>query len=153
MGAPVERKRKDGRPRHTDHHQTEGHSRPPQGVDLQAQAGRARWLEKREAELKLPGGLSPRHDPLFGETVKRYEEELNGAMGDAKAACLRRVRASKLAPRKCSEIASDKIVEFAKTLDVQPQTRSNYLSHVPDLRGRRDRLEISVVEKRNSTMP
>lgn len=51
--------------------------------------------------------------PPCGE---RYKEQLNGAMGDAKTACLRKVRESKLARLKCSEIPSDKIVEFAKAV-------------------------------------
>jgi integrase len=131
MGTIVERKRRDGSTGYTAQivvKQKGQVHREAQTFDRQ-QAAYA-WLEKREKELKLPGGLAPRHDPPFGETVKRYQEELNGSMGDTKAACLRKVRESKLARLKCSEITSDAIVSFIKTLDVQPQTRSNYLSHI-----------------------
>ncbi|MCK9917934.1 site-specific integrase [Microbacteriaceae bacterium K1510] len=132
MGTIVERKRKDGSIAHTAQIviKQKGIIVHREAQTFERKQAAFAWLEKREAELKRPGGLAPRHDPPFGETVERYEEELNGAMGDTKAACLRKVRESKLARLKCSEITSDKIVEFAKSLDVQPQTRSNYLSHI-----------------------
>jgi integrase len=132
MGTIVERKRKDGSTAHTAQIviKQKGVIVHREAQTFERRQAAYAWLEKREKELKLPGGLAPRHDPSFGETVERYEKELNGAMGDTKAACLRKVRGSKLARLKCSEITSDAIVDFAKTLDVQPQTRSNYLSHI-----------------------
>lgn len=87
------------------------------------------WLEKRESELKGPGGLERIEDPTFAEVISRYVLETN-VVGRTKGACLKKIQASSLGPLKCSQVTSDKLVQFAQSLNVQPQTRSNYLSHL-----------------------
>src|SRR5690606_38449537 len=112
-------------------HQAQRRHRATRSPDLRSAASRQRLgRAARKKELKSPGGLTKRDDPLFVAVIDRCRIELNGQMGSTKDSCLRKVADSKLAKLKCSEVTSDRLVEFAKSLDVLPQTRSNYLSHL-----------------------
>ncbi len=132
MATIVERKRADGSTAHTAQIVIKQNGvivrREAQTFDRRQAA--SAWAERREKELKSPGGLTKRDDPLFVAVIDRYRAELNGHIGSTKDSCLRKVADSKLAKLKCSEVTSDRLVEFAKSLDVLPQTRSNYLSHL-----------------------
>jgi integrase len=88
------------------------------------------WLERREAELSRPGALDRRGDPILAAVIDRYIDESNKAIGRTKEQVLRSIKAYPLAAMRCSKIESHHIVTFAKSLDVQPQTVSNYLSHL-----------------------
>jgi hypothetical protein len=47
-----------------------------------------------------------------------------------KAQVLAKIKEFEIADLRCSEIKSQQLVEFARSLKVQPQTRANYLSHL-----------------------
>lgn len=93
------------------------------------------WLNKRETELSLPGGLERAQKPskTLGDVIKRYIEDHNKNIGRTKAQVLETIREQHaIAELDCQEIRSEHIVEFAKHLSqsVQPQTVGNYLSHL-----------------------
>lgn len=88
------------------------------------------WLGRRETELARPGGLDRRDDPPLGTVIDRYIAESESALGRTKLQVLDTIKERDIANRRCSEIASRDLVTFAQTLDVQPQTRGNYMSHL-----------------------
>ena len=51
-------------------------------------------------------------------------------IGRTKAQVLAKIKEYDIANLRCSQIKSEHLVEFAKSLKVQPQTRANYLSHL-----------------------
>jgi integrase len=89
------------------------------------------WLKKRKAELAKPGGLvlKPK-DPTLADVIDRYNLEKMKEHGKTKTQVLRTIRASPFARKLCSSITSPDIVEFAKTVTAEPQTRGNYMSHL-----------------------
>lgn len=95
-------------------------------------AAAAIWLKKRETELAQPGGLErlQQRDPTLAEVIAQYIKEHQRELGRTKAQVLRTISASSLAKLKCSEIGSPQIMEYAQSLDVQPQTVGNYMSHL-----------------------
>ncbi len=134
MGTITKRKRADGSVAHMArvrlkeggvvvHSETETFDREP-AAKL--------WIKTREAELGKPGALEKLKapDPTFAETIKKYTEESRKAIGKTKAQVLATVAATSLAKRRGSTITSADWVQFAKDLDVQPQTVGNYLSHI-----------------------
>jgi integrase len=92
------------------------------------QAAKA-WLARRETELS-DGVPDESKDVLLGDVIDRYVRESERAIGRTKAQVLAKIKEFKIANLRCSEIKSQHLVEFAKSLKVQPQTRSNYLSHL-----------------------
>lgn len=132
MGTIVTRKRKDG---------TEGHTaqilikrkgvivhREAQTFDRK-QAAKA-WLARRETELAKPGALDRREDPRLREVIDRYVSESQKEIGRTKAQVLRTIQAMDIAELRCSKVGSAEIVAMAQALDVTPQTRQNYMSHL-----------------------
>lgn len=93
------------------------------------QAAKA-WLARRETELGRPGGMRQVPDPKLSEVIDRYIKESEHEIGRTKAQVLATIKDFDIADRKCSDIKSPALVEFARSLDVQPQTRANYLSHL-----------------------
>lgn len=102
--------------------------RQAQTFDRQ-QAAKA-WLARRESELAKPGALDKKEDPPLRDVIDRYLNESEKKIGKTKAQVLRSIKTYDLAEMKCSEIKSEDILAFAKTLNAQPQTRQNYLSHL-----------------------
>lgn len=90
------------------------------------------WAKKRETELAVPGAIerSKAGDPTLAHAIDRYIAESKKALGRTKTQVLRTIKTHDIAERRCSEITSADIVAFAQGLDVKPQTRSNYLSHL-----------------------
>ena len=90
------------------------------------------WLKKRETELAEPGALQAlkQPDPPLSEVIERYKTEAKRAMGKTKLQVLATIGRMPLAAMPCSSIKSHHLVEFAQSLQVQPQTVSNYLSHL-----------------------
>ncbi len=88
------------------------------------------WLETREKDLARPGALDRKGDPILSAVIDRYIEESNKALGRTKEQVLRTIKAMPISDMRCSKITSADIVAFAKSLDAQPQTRGNYLSHL-----------------------
>lgn len=132
MGSILSRKRKDGSIGHTAiirikkagkviHTETETFDRE--------QAAKA-WMKKRETELAKPGALVKVEDPTLADVIDQYNLEKIKLHGKTKTQVLRTIKASSLASKRCSEITSPDLVEFAKGITALPQTRGNYMSHL-----------------------
>jgi integrase len=93
------------------------------------QAAKA-WLARRETELSNPGALERKNDAKLADVIDRYVRESEREMGRTKAQVLAKIKEYEIADLHCSEIKSQQVVQFAKSLNVQPQTRANYLSHL-----------------------
>ena len=93
------------------------------------------WMVKREAELKSPGGLELKEDPLLSAVIDRYIAESKNVVMGTKAQVLKAIKNSDLGETKCSEITSHTIVSFARDLNrsVEPQTCGNYFSHLSNI--------------------
>ena len=65
--------------------------------------------------------------------IDRYIEESVKEIGRTKAQVLATIKNYEIADLKCSEVASEKLVAFAKELPVQPQTVGNCLSHLASI--------------------
>jgi integrase len=132
MGTIVERKRSDGSTAFTAQIVVKQNGRivHREAKTLDRKQAAYAWLEKREKELKAPGGLERKNDVPFRKVIARYLEEYEGNMGSTKAACLKKIMESDLGSINCSDMTSDKLVAFAKTLRVKAQTRANYFSHL-----------------------
>ncbi|VVE67769.1 integrase/recombinase [Pandoraea anapnoica] len=92
----------------------------------------AAWIVKREKELARPGGIEAAAvvDPLFSEVIKKYVDESIKKIGRTKAQVLNAVARAPIGEKRCSQLGSTDYVDFAKSLDVLPQTASNYMSHI-----------------------
>lgn len=92
----------------------------------------AAWLTKREKELAEPGALESavKEDPPLKDAIDRYRRESKRDIGRTKTQVLRTIEDAPIGSLKCSEVTSQAIVGFAQTLEVQPQTVSNYMSHL-----------------------
>jgi integrase len=93
------------------------------------------WMVKREAELKSPGGLEPREDPILSAVIDRYIAESKNPVLGTKAQVLKAIKKSDLGEIKCSKITSKTLVSFARELtkEVEPQTCGNYFSHLSNI--------------------
>lgn len=136
MGTITSRKRGDGTVGHTAririkasgkviHAETQTFDRKPA-----AQA----WLKKRETELAQPGALDKARvdDPTLADVIDEYNRDKLRPHGKTKDQVLNAIKKSDLGLMRCSQIDSPALVSFAKALGakVQPQTTSNYLSHL-----------------------
>jgi integrase len=132
MGTVVERERKDGTKSFTAQIalKKDGKAVHREAKTFDRRQAAFAWLENREKELKAPGGLVRRDDVPLRNAIDRYLKEFEGPMGRTKSGCLKKVRDSDLGQIRCSEITSDKLVTFAQSLKVLPQTRLNYFSHL-----------------------
>jgi integrase len=98
----------------------------------------AAWADRREKELrKLPPnslGVIPINrkaaDPKLADVIDRYTVESQKRIGRTKAQVLRKIKDYEIASLRCSEIASAELISFLQELQVTPQTRQNYLSHL-----------------------
>jgi integrase len=135
MGTIVSRKRKDGTLGHTAqirlkkggkviHTESKTFDRKPA-----AQA----WLKKRETELAEPSALTKPTDPLLREVIDQYNLEKQKEHGKTKAQVLNTIKEAKIGKPHCSEINSQELVEFCKTINAQPSTRGNYMSHLASI--------------------
>jgi integrase len=93
------------------------------------QAAKA-WLARRETELSETGGIDGSKDVKLADVIDRYVRESEREIGRTKAQVLAKIKEFEIADLRCSEIKSQQLVEFARSLKVQPQTRANYLSHL-----------------------
>jgi integrase len=132
MGSIIARKRKDG---------TSGYlaqiviKRKGQIVHREAQTFDRRqaakaWIALRESQLTESGGLERREDPLLSAVIDRCVAESNH-IGKTKAQVLNSIRENyDISRLRCSQIDTAAVVQCALTIDVSPQTRQNYLSHL-----------------------
>jgi integrase len=88
------------------------------------------WMERRETELRQPGGLDRREDPKLGAVIDKYITESKREIGRTKSQVLRTIKSYDIADMRCSEITSADIISFAKALPAGPSTVQNYLSHL-----------------------
>lgn len=134
MGTIVARKRKDGSTGYTAQILIKRKGkivfRQAQTFDRK-QAAKA-WLTKREAELAVPGAIerSAAPDPTLADVIDRYVAESEREIGRTKAQVLRSIKAYPIAEMACSAIGSAEIIAFAQSIQAQPQTVGNYLSHL-----------------------
>jgi integrase len=93
------------------------------------------WIVKREGELKSPGGLDHKDDPLLASVIDRYIAESKNAILGTKAQVLKTIKNSDLGDTKCSDINSQTLVSFTRELTktVEPQTCGNYFSHLSNI--------------------
>ena len=132
MGSILNRLRKDGTTGYTAiirikksgvviHSETETFDRE--------QAAKA-WMKKRETELAKPGALDKVEDPFLADVIDQYNLEKIKEHGKTKTQVLRSIKAAPLARKRCSQITSPDLVEFAKSIAATPQTRGNYMAHL-----------------------
>ena len=69
-------------------------------------------------------------DPPLAKAIDRYTEEAMKEIGRTKAQVLRAIKNYPIADMPCSTIKSKDIIEFLQSLTSQPQTASNYPSHL-----------------------
>ena len=137
MGSIIGRTRKDGSTAYTAHIVIKkGGAIVHREVETfdRKQAANA-WIVKREAELKRPGGLERKEDPILSAVIDRYIIESKNAVLGTKAQVLKTIKNSDLGEVKCSDITSQTLVSFAKDLtrNVEPQTCGNYFSHLSSI--------------------
>jgi integrase len=132
MGTIVTRKRNDGSNYYTGQIVIKSKGkvhREAQSFDRK-QAANA-WIVRREGELRKPGGLERAgKDPKLADVIDRYIAESEKQIGKTKAQVLRTIKDYEIAELKCSQIGSEELLTFLRSLDAQPQTRQNYLSHL-----------------------
>lgn len=85
-------------------------------------------------ELSKPDGIRlakiAQNDPPLHAIIDRYINELEKKVGKTKTQVLRTIKSMPIAEMKASAIRSSDYVVFAQSLDVKPQTRMNYMSHL-----------------------
>lgn len=91
------------------------------------------WMRRRETELAEPGALERKPDPLLSDVIDQYNREKQKVHGKTKTQVLNAIKEADLAQLRCSQIGSPELVAYAKTLEVQPQTRGNYMSHLSSI--------------------
>ncbi len=132
MGTIVSRKRKDGTMGHTAQIRMReaGKIIYNESQTFDRKPAAEAWLKKRETELAVPGALTKPTDPLLKEVIKQYNEDKLRPHGKTKDQVLRTICNSELGELKCSEVTSQAVVRFAMSIDAQPSTRGNYMSHL-----------------------
>lgn len=135
MGTIVSRKRKDGSTGHTAQIviKQKGKIVHREARTFDRRQAAAIWLDKREAELKAPGGVeaAAAGRKTLADAIDHYVKA-TANIGRTKAQVLRTIKAHDLADMACGEIGSRDVVAFAEALgkSVKPQTVGNYLSHL-----------------------
>ncbi|MDD2728502.1 site-specific integrase [Malikia sp.] len=95
------------------------------------QAAKA-WIQKRETELAVPGALDrlKADDPSVAHLIGQYIAESQRDIGRTKTQVLQTIQNSDFAQHQCSQVDSAAVVQWLQTLNCQPATRQNYLSHL-----------------------
>jgi len=136
MGSIAPRKRKDGTTGYTAQIvlKKDGAVVHREARTFDRRQAAATWLEKREAELKAPGGIErARHrGATLADAIDKYVDQSLKDMGRTKAQVLRAIRESPIAAMAAADVGSVEIVEFATSLGEtrSPSTVANYLSHL-----------------------
>lgn len=132
MGSILSRKRKDGSMGYTAmirikrdgklvHSETETFDRK-QAADA--------WMKKRETELSQPGALSKPKDPTLKDVIDEYLRDNTKEHGKTKDQVLATIKKSEFGSLPCSEVTSQEVVSYIKSINAQASTRGNYLSHL-----------------------
>lgn len=132
MGTIIPRKRKDGSTGYTAlvRIKRQGKVIHSESETFDREQAAKLWMRKREAELAEPGALSKGPDPLLTDVIDQYNREKQKQHGKTKTQVLNTIKSDLIASMRCSQISSPELVAFAQRLDVQPQTRGNYMSHL-----------------------
>jgi integrase len=132
MGSILSRQRKDGTVGYTAiiRIKKEGKVIHTETQTFDREQAAKAWLKKRETELSKPGALTKIEDPLLTEVIDQYNLEKIKLHGKTKTQVLKTIQSSSLAQKRCSQIGSPDLVEFAKKIAASPQTRGNYMSHL-----------------------
>jgi len=66
-------------------------------------------------------------DAQLERVITQYDNEANVSLGSTKGSVLKKLSESEIGELKCSEVTSDKLVSFSRSLsaDRQPQTVGN----------------------------
>jgi integrase len=90
------------------------------------------WLKKRERELSTPGALemARNDDPTLSEAIERYIKEDKRGIGRTKKQVLETICKKEIGTLRCSAIRSTDYIQFARSIEVKPQTVGNYMSHL-----------------------
>lgn len=91
-----------------------------------------RWVKRREAELRRPGGLDPapqRH--TLADAIDKHTADV-ARIGKTKAQVLRALKSRAIATKDAEDITSADLVDLARELgeEMQPQTVGNYMAHL-----------------------
>lgn len=132
MGTIVSRARKDGTFGHTAQIRlkSKGKVAHTESQTFDRKSAAQAWLKKRETELAEPGALKKPKDPLFKDVIDEYNATKQKEHGKTKTQVLNTIKASFLGELRCSEIDSQAICRFIKSIDAKPATRGNYMSHL-----------------------
>lgn len=132
MGTITKRPRKDGTTAHYAQIliQRKGRIVHREAETFDREQAAKAWLARRETELAQPGALERGPDPRLHEAIDRYRAESEKEIGDTKDQVLRTIKKHDIAEMRCSEIKSHHITDFVRSLQVLPQTRANYASHL-----------------------
>lgn len=93
------------------------------------------WMKNKEAELRQPGALERalQADPTLADVIDTYLKDTRKAFGKTKRQVLNTIKQSDLGRMRCTQIDSTVLIDFAKSLGVQPQTVGNYMSHLSSI--------------------
>lgn len=134
MGTITPRKRKDGSIGYTVQIRRKENGRVvyTEAKTFDREVAARAWRDKREKELDQPGALesAKQEDPLLSDVIDRYMRESKRALGKTKKQVLNTIKTKPLGGMRCSEIKSPDYKAFADSLNVQPQTVGNYMSHL-----------------------
>lgn len=137
MGSIAPRKRKDGTIGYTAQIvlKKDGAVVHREARTFDRRPAAATWLEKREKELRTPGGIERAKSKghTLGTAIDKYVEQSIRAIGRTKAQVLRAVKGHSISDMPAGDIGSDDLVQFAQELAAggrSPATVGNYMSHL-----------------------
>jgi integrase len=136
MGSIAPRKRKDGTTGYTAQIvlKKDGAVVHREARTFDRRQAAAIWLDKRETELRAPGGLerAKRKGETLADAIDRYTRESLKEIGRTKAQVLRSIKNYGIASMAAEDIGSADIVAFAGELGEgrTAATVGNYISHL-----------------------
>lgn len=135
MGSILSRKRKDGSFGHTAQIRLKAGGKIvfTESKTFDRKPAADAWLKKRETELAQPGALVKPADPLLKDVIDQYNLEKMKDHGKTKTQVLNTIKSSEIGGLRCSEINSQTLLKFAQSIDAQPSTRGNYMSHLASI--------------------
>ena len=100
------------------------------------------WMERREAELRAPGGIDAANGKTkartIAELIEDYLKDMGDRIGKTKAQVLRSiVKEYAISDLAASDLRSEDVLDFARQLSNgrDPSTVQNYLSHLSGVLG------------------
>lgn len=90
------------------------------------------WIQKRETQIREQGPDKPASTVTVAQAIDKYTTESVRKLGRTNEQVLRSIKGYDFASLPCAAVTSQEIVAFAQALSVdkQPTTVSNYLSHL-----------------------